>query len=41
VDAISGATITCDGVHKMIATNLSEYAAFLNEDVEPINTEEE
>lgn len=41
VDAISGATITCDGVHKMIATNLEEYAAFLNENVEPINTEEE
>ena len=41
VDAISGATITCDGVHKMIATNLSEYTAFLNENVEPINTEEE
>lgn len=41
VDAISGATITCDGVNNMIATNLEEYAAFLNENVEPINTEEE
>ena len=30
VDAISGATITCDGVSTMIATNLAEYAEFLN-----------
>ncbi|MEE0923551.1 MAG: FMN-binding protein, partial [Paludibacteraceae bacterium] len=40
VDAISGATITCDGVSKMIATNLSEYAVFLNENVEPTKEEE-
>lgn len=32
VDALSGATITCDGVSTMIATNLAEYAEFLNED---------
>lgn len=32
VDALSGATITCDGVTTMIATNLAEYAEFLNED---------
>ena len=31
VDALSGATITCDGVSTMIATNLAEYAEFLNE----------
>lgn len=30
VDALSGATITCDGVSTMIATNLAEYAEFLN-----------
>lgn len=30
VDALSGATITCDGVTTMIATNLAEYAKFLN-----------
>ena len=30
VDALSGATITCDGVSTMIATNLVEYAEFLN-----------
>ena len=40
VDAISGATITCDGVNNMIATNLAEYAAFLNENVEPTKEEE-
>jgi Na+-transporting NADH:ubiquinone oxidoreductase subunit C len=34
VDALSGATITCDGVSTMIATNLAEYAEFLNQ-VEP------
>ena len=32
VDALSGATITCDGVTTMLATNLAEYAEFLNED---------
>ena len=32
VDALSGATITCDGVSTMIATNLAEYAEFLGED---------
>ena len=31
VDALSGATITCDGVSTMIATNLAEYAEFLGE----------
>lgn len=31
VDALSGATITCDGVSTMIATNLVEYAEFLGE----------
>ena len=31
VDALSGATITCDGVSTMLATNLAEYAEFLNE----------
>ena len=30
VDALSGATITCDGVSTMLATNLAEYAEFLN-----------
>ena len=30
VDALSGATITSDGVSTMIATNLAEYAEFLN-----------
>ena len=34
VDALSGATITCDGVSTMLATNLAEYAEFLNQ-VEP------
>ena len=32
VDALSGATITCDGVTTMLATNLAEYAEFLGED---------
>ena len=32
VDALSGATITCDGVSTMIATNLAEYAEFLDEE---------
>ena len=40
VDAISGATITCDGVNNMLETNLAEYAAFLNENVEPTKEEE-
>ncbi len=31
VDALSGATITCDGVSTMLATNLAEYAEFLGE----------
>lgn len=31
VDAISGATITSDGVSVMLENNLKEYAAFLNE----------
>ena len=31
VDALSGATITCDGVTTMLATNLAEYAEFLGE----------
>ena len=39
VDALSGATITCDGVSTMIATNLVEYAEFLNnvDNVKPCN----
>ena len=39
VDALSGATITCDGVSTMIATNLAEYAEFLNnvDNVKPCN----
>ena len=36
VDALSGATITCDGVSTMLATNLAEYAEFLN-NVDNIN----
>ena len=32
VDALSGATITCDGVTTMLATNLAEYAEFLGDD---------
>ena len=40
VDALSGATITCDGVSTMLATNLAEYAEFLNE-VEPCQAAEE
>ena len=39
VDALSGATITCDGVSTMIATNLAEYAEFLNQ-VEPCQATE-
>ena len=39
VDALSGATITCDGVSTMIATNLVEYAEFLNQ-VEPCQAAE-
>ena len=31
VDALSGATITCDGVSTMLATNMQEYAEFLNQ----------
>ena len=39
VDALSGATITCDGVSTMLATNLAEYAEFLNnvDNVKPCN----
>lgn len=39
VDALSGATITSDGVSTMIATNLAEYAEFLNniDNVKPCN----
>ena len=42
VDALSGATITCDGVSTMIATNLAEYAEFLNnvDNVKPCNASE-
>ena len=42
VDALSGATITCDGVSTMIATNLAEYAEFLNnvDNVKPCNVSE-
>ena len=40
VDALSGATITCDGVSTMIATNLAEYAEFLN-NVDNINNASE
>ena len=38
VDALSGATITCDGVSTMLATNLAEYAAFLNTSQTPNST---
>jgi len=50
VDAISGATITSEGVSKMLENNLAEYAEFLkvvpaadpdDEEVEPNKTEEE
>ena len=42
VDALSGATITSDGVSTMIATNLAEYAEFLNnkDNVKPCNASE-
>ena len=40
VDALSGATITCDGVTTMLATNLAEYAEFLN-NVDNINNASE
>ena len=40
VDALSGATITCDGVSTMIATNLAEYAEFLN-NIDNINNASE
>ena len=40
VDALSGATITCDGVSTMLATNLAEYAEFLN-NVDNINNASE
>ena len=42
VDALSGATITSDGVSTMIATNLAEYAEFLNnlDNVKPCNVSE-
>lgn len=42
VDALSGATITCDGVSLMIANNLVEYAEFLNnvDNVKPCNASE-
>ena len=40
VDALSGATITCDGVSTMLATNLAEYAEFLN-NIDNINNASE
>lgn len=44
VDAYAGATITSTGVNDMLAANLAEYAAFLNENVnedENVNVNEE
>ena len=40
VDALSGATITCDGVSVMLETSLNEYADFFN-GVEPCKADKE